>query len=189
MIIGFSGKMGVGKTTAIETLEEFAKTAPKIVKFAQPLYDMQEYIYRRIAQVHQRPVDFKKDRKLLQWIGTEWGRETVSESIWVDIWAQDVAFLTQKIIKAPVVCDDVRFDNEAATIKQMGGYVISIIRDDNTKHAHGGVGIVNHASETGIDKKYIDFVVDNNDTVKVFKAKLFECYKAIAADITPKLVF
>lgn len=179
MIIGFSGGMGVGKSTAIEQLEFFSKKAPKLLKFAGPLYDMQEYIYRRIALVHKRPQGFAKDRVLLQWLGTEWGRGTISQSIWVDLWKADAKNLAETNV-CDVVCDDVRFDNEAVAIKELGGYVIKISRPDNTKHAQGGVGIANHASEAGISKNLIDFEIANDDTVSVFQARILECYKAIA---------
>lgn len=178
MIIGFSGGMGVGKSTAIEQLEVFSKKSLKLVKFAGPLYDMQEYIYRRISSVIKRDEDFKKDRKLLQWLGTNWGRE-IDKDLWVKIWKADVAAISAGYV-TNVVCDDVRFDNEAEAIKALGGYVIKINRPDNIKHAQGGVGIANHASEAGISKNLIDFEISNDDTVSVYMARLLECYKAIA---------
>ncbi len=191
MIIGFTGGMGCGKSTAIEQLENFLpikqRVRIKLIKFAAPLYDMQEYIYRRISKVYERSADFKKDRKLLQWLGTDFGRE-IDKELWVKLWKAD-AIGWHAISGYTVVSDDVRFDNEAQAIKDMGGYVIKIVRNDNTKHAEGGTGIANHASEAGIDKKLVDFVVHNDDTVEVYKARLFECYKAIAADTTPKIVF
>ncbi len=179
MIIGFSGGMGCGKSTAIEQLEFFTKKAPNLVKFAGPLYDMQEYIYRRIASVYDRPEGFVKDRVLLQWLGTNWGRDTISQSIWVDLWKADAEYTSHRSRK-DIVCDDVRFDNEAVAIKELGGYVIKITRPNNTKHAIGGVGIANHASEAGISKNLIDFEIVNDDTVSMFQAKLLDCYKAIA---------
>lgn len=178
MIIGFSGGMGSGKSTAIETLEGFLKKTPRIIKFAGPLYDMQEYIYRRIAMVHERPAEFVKDRKLLQWLGTEWGRGSISQSIWVDLWKTD-AFNYSRFGHRTVVSDDVRFDNEAEAIRSLGGYVIKIIRPDNTQHAVGGIGIVNHASEAGISKNLIDFEIINDDTVNVFQARLLDLYKVL----------
>jgi dephospho-CoA kinase len=83
-LIAFTGQMGSGKSTAVSTLREFADNPVHNIKFAQTLYDIQNYIYERIESVYKRPEDFIKDRKLLQWIGTEWGRGTISESLWVD---------------------------------------------------------------------------------------------------------
>lgn len=89
-IIAFSGGYGSGKSTAATTLDETFLNQPIfLVKFAQPLYNIQEYMYSTIARVHSRPADFVKDRKLLQWIGTEWGRG-VDENLWVNVWKDAV---------------------------------------------------------------------------------------------------
>lgn len=181
MIIGFNGKMGVGKSTAIRFLEDYyPNSTVHVVKFAQPLYDMQEYIYRRITPVYRRGPTFIKDRKLLQWLGTDWGRDTIMQNLWVEIWKDEVRQIQKENPNAVIVCDDVRFDNEGETVKAMGGYVVAIVRNDNAKHADGGVGIVGHASEGGIDKKYLDFIVENNDTVAEFRTSLFEVFKDLS---------
>lgn len=173
-IIGLSGMMGVGKSTAVDVIDMFTGGQVKTVKFAQPLYDMQEQVYRRIESAYQRPKGFIKDRKLLQWLGTDWGRG-LKESLWVDIWKAEI--LKQHSFQGPhyrTVCvsDDVRFDNEAEAIKSLGGVIIKIERDSNTSHAQGGVGIVNHASEAGIADKYIDYLIFNNGTLKEYKDSL-----------------
>ena len=111
-IIAFSGKMGVGKSTAIERIYAKSNGVVHLVKFAQPLYDMQEFIYRRISSVVQRPANFTKDRKLLQWLGTDWGRG-MKETLWVDLFKAQVEKILDHNPTAVIVCDDVRFDNEA----------------------------------------------------------------------------
>lgn len=182
-IIGFSGGMGVGKSTAIKILEDLYPSHPVfLVKFAQPLYDIQEAVYDRISSVYSRPSDFKKDRKLLQWLGTDWGRDTISNTLWVDLWKasveevkRDHVFLDEPII----VCDDVRFDNEAETLKELGGYVIKLVRPNNTAHAEGGQGIVNHKSESGISENLLDFVVYNNDNLDTFRDRLIACFQEL----------
>ncbi len=170
--------MGVGKSTAIEIVRTlYPKHSVRLVKFAQPLYDMQEMIYDRIDRVYQRPSDFKKDRKLLQWLGTDWGRDTISTTLWVDLWkaaaqeaGYDAAYYQRQ--EAVIVCDDVRFDNEAETVRSMGGTVIKLTRPDNTSHAEGGVGIVAHKSELGVSPSLIDHTVENNGTLEEFRQKL-----------------
>lgn len=52
MIIGLNGTMGVGKSTAAALIDKVSINPVKLVKFAGPLYDMQEYIYRRISKAH-----------------------------------------------------------------------------------------------------------------------------------------
>lgn len=171
MIIGFNGKMGVGKSTAINAIRSL-KSVPFIpvfnVKFAGPLYQMQELIYDIVKPVHKRPADFVKDRKLLQWLGTEWGRGTISESIWVDLWA---AAAKQHSVESPrsiIVSDDVRFDNEAETIRKLGGFVVEIISDKNKERIDTEAGIKQHSSEAGINPKLVDYTVSNNGTMAEF---------------------
>lgn len=170
-LVCFTGKMGVGKSEAIKLLNS---SDTVLVKFAQPLYDMQEYIYNRISSVYARPESFIKDRKLLQWLGTEWGRDTISQTLWVDLWKAEV---TKNLSRGKlVVCDDVRFDNEAQAVKSLGGLTIKIISDKTDKRIDTQSGINNHSSEAGIHYSYIDAMVENNGTLEEFQAKLTHLY-------------
>lgn len=170
-IIGFSGKMGSGKSSAIKCLEDLGYIT-HLIKFAGPLYDMQESIYTRISSVFKRPSDFKKDRKLLQWLGTNWGR-SIDENLWVSLWKAEaekaLPFLGEFDV---IVCDDVRFDNEAETITALGGKVIHIERPDSVSHAEGGEGIVQHASEAGINPKFLDCGLVNSGSIDELRAQL-----------------
>lgn len=180
MLIGFHGGMGVGKSTAIQALKDFVFPGEvHLVKFAQPLYDMQEFVYRRISSVHVRPETFIKDRKLLQWLGTEWGRDSISTNLWVDIWKAAVTSIQLENPRAVIVCDDVRFDNEGETLKSMGGHTIKIVSNRAGDRINTQAGIANHKSEAGIRKELLDFVVDNNDTVAAFEERLVACFKEL----------
>lgn len=185
-IIAFTGQMGVGKSTAIDRL---AKTIPGTsfhtnVKFAAPLYDMQKYIYSRISSAYKRPTDFIKDRKLLQWLGTEFGRN-LDESLWVNLWKREVegieesASLLYLASGIYVTCDDCRFDNEAEAVKDLGGTIIKLTSTKNVDRITTANGIVNHSSEVGVSEKYIDYTVDNNDTLEAFYKKLDKVYREV----------
>jgi hypothetical protein len=169
MIIGLTGGMGVGKSTAYQIIKDHFRDV-ELIKFAGPLYDMQEMIYRRIAAVHKRPETFVKDRKLLQWLGTNWGRDTISETLWVDLWKAEAEQLQRYGIH--VVCDDVRFDNEADAIHAMGGIVIKITADTATSRITTANGIANHASEAGLSANKIDFSIANNGTLAQYEKDL-----------------
>lgn len=179
-LIGFNGKMGVGKSTAIECLRDDlpASAKVKLVKFAQPLYDMQETIYRRISMVYERPGSFTKDRKLLQWLGTDWGRDTISKTLWVDLWKAE-ATKQSSLNNAIVVCDDVRFDNEAEAIRSLGGYVVKITSDHADNRIDTKSGITNHSSEAGISPTLIHTTVENNGTRLEFMNKLTVLYQEL----------
>lgn len=160
-IVAFTGFMGSGKSTAIKFLRELLNYQTVNVKFAAPLYDIQELIYRRISGAYERPADFVKDRKLLQWLGTDWGRNTISDTLWVDLWKHQVGLVKnlQKNVKV-ITCDDARFDNEAEAVKAIGGIVVKITRKN--ANPEGGQGITKHASEQGISESLIDFTIENN---------------------------
>lgn len=55
-------------------------------------------------------------------IGTEWGRELISQDLWSNAWAAGVTD------GESVMNDSVRFPNEAAAIRGLGGVVIMIKR-------------------------------------------------------------
>lgn len=171
-LIAFTGGMGVGKSTAIQYLKDYQKNSVRCLKFAQPLYDMQDMIYRRISQVHARPSTFIKDRKLLQWLGTEWGRDTISQNLWVDLWKAEVAQLSADEPDTIIVCDDLRFNNEAEVVKSLAGKVVKVVTEIITDRDVAGNGIKNHISEGGISLGFVDIVVENNTSMKDFLSRL-----------------
>ncbi len=177
MIIGFNGKMGCGKSTAIRALVETVTSEVALIKFAQPLYDMQEYMYKRIDRAFERPDTFIKDRKLLQWIGTEWGRDSISKTLWVDLWKRAAGDVFYENPQAIVVCDDVRFDNEAETIRSLGGLVVEITSKKADERIDTKAGIVQHSSESGISRSLIDATLANNGTLEEFKRSVQQFYQ------------
>lgn len=173
-LIGLSGKMGSGKSTIVQCLKDITlEEKVLVVKLAGPLYDIQEYVYRRISQVHQRPESFIKDRKLLQWIGSEWGRDTIGTNLWVDLFRFEVLALHKKYPHAIIVCDDVRFDNEAEAIKDLGGKVVKVTSTLNEKRIDMAAGISNHQSEAGINLDYVDYIIENNGSKDELRESLY----------------
>lgn len=178
-LIAFNGVMGSGKSTAIEMLRENYPTSEIVlVKFAQVLYDIQEYIYGQVTPVYTRPASFVKDRKLLQWLGTEWGRG-INENLWVNLWVMKVREAAARNPNAIIVCDDCRFDNEAEVIKTMGGTVIKIECQAATDRITTANGIKNHASESGISGHLVDIIIENNGTLQDYKDSLDVLYREV----------
>lgn len=167
MIIGFTGRMGTGKSTAIEVIKGLHKSTA-LIKFAGPLYRIQEAVYAEISPVYKRPEGFVKDRKLLQWIGTDWARETISKTIWVDLFKAEVKRLQTCPYPPIVLCDDVRFDNEAEAIHEFGGKVVQLVGP--TRGAE--VGIKAHSSEVGINPSLVDFTITNEGDKDEFRQKI-----------------
>jgi hypothetical protein len=98
-------------------------------------------------------------RRLLQRLGTEAGRQTLWDSIWID------AALTGLPEDANVVVTDCRFPNEAQAVKDRGGDVMRISRLGN--------GPANqHASELSLDDWDFDFQLKNAGTLEDFQEEV-----------------
>lgn len=96
-------------------------------------------------------------RRLLQRLGTEAGRQTLWDTIWID------AALTDFDEDAKVVVSDARFFNEFDAVRDRGGYVWRIERE--------GVGPANdHPSETeAVDYPYFSLYLHNDGTLDEWK--------------------
>lgn len=140
-IIGLSGPIGCGKTTAARVLEEMGY---KRVRFAGPLKAMThaigltpEHTDGALKEVPCDLIGGRTPRFFMQRLGTEFGRQMIADDLWIRAWKSAVASLPEDV---PVVADDVRFANEAKVVRELGGVVVKIDRDG---YAGGG----DHSSE------------------------------------------
>lgn len=185
-LVGFTGLAGSGKSTAANwILRNHAN--PIKVPFAGPLKKMlyellrdalpatwhikaREYIEDPVLK--NEPIPFLggySARRLMQTLGTEWGRKAVHEDFWVGIAASKV----ERIMGTPqkrgpntplkVVFDDVRFANEAMMIRAYDGVVVRVVRP-------GIAPVEDHDSET-LDFE-ADIVLDNSGTEEDLHAQL-----------------
>jgi len=110
-IINVSGKMGSGKTTTlnkiVDKLESLGVPYKKI-KFADPLYEMHNYILEYMESYGLK-YNGVKHGPLLQYMGTEFGRNTYGDNVWVDIARNKIENLPKNTI---AIIDDMRFKNE-----------------------------------------------------------------------------
>ena len=162
MIIGFTGKKGVGKTTAASFLVEqgWEKSS-----FADPMRNMLRSFLRDYGLTYPE-INYAMDNKevniprlgvsyrhLMQTLGTEWGRCMVRDDIWVTM--QRFKISTARLGKCKsIVYDDIRFENEAELIRSFGGKIVHIKRP-GLDNADG------HVSESGIAIAAGDIVLDN----------------------------
>jgi energy-coupling factor transporter ATP-binding protein EcfA2 len=152
-LLGITGRAGSGKSTAADILVGIGW---KRVKMAGPLKDMLRSIGltdRHIeGDLKEVPCDLlcgQTPRHAMITLGTEWGREIIGGGLWVGL-------ARQRIIQAMsegynVVVDDVRFENEADVIRDLGGMVLEVRRS-------GSISI-DHKSEGGV---VADMIHDNN---------------------------
>jgi hypothetical protein len=137
------------------------------VSFAAPLYDMLE------AGGFGRPKTLEEKEAIIpylgfswrhaaQTLGTEWGRNTLREDIWTML---AIGKLHQS---GRYVFDDLRFENEAKAIRDMGGYIIHI------RGRRGGDGSDQHASELGIKEQPGDRLINNEADIRTLHENLTE---------------
>lgn len=158
MKFAFGGHMGVGKDESVKYLKNKYKGTH--ISFAQPLYDIMKYA-QTIAGF-----PLEKDRKFLQWVGTEWGRNIQSD-VWVN------AALRKTPVEGNVFISDLRFVNEFEALKDNDWVCIKLVRD----HPDGreGTGSTEHISEHVIDSipdDRWDYIINNNGTLDMLHRKL-----------------
>ena len=145
-IIAFTGPKGVGKTSLAVLLKSFLDSC-EIISFAKPIKDMIEAMgidKDSIADPDKK--DLKLDwldcspRKIMQTLGTDWGRNMIDQNIWIKIARKKIEDSKAEV----VLIDDCRFDNEANMIQELGGYVIELYRPNFDKYTN------EHESEKGV---------------------------------------
>ena len=109
-------------------------------------------------------------RRLLQRLGTEAGRQTLWDTIWIDAAFEDLA------ANAKVVVSDARFFNEFDAVRARGGEIWRIERP--------GVGPANeHASEMeAINYPHFSRTIYNSRDLDFLSNIVLECYAEFAKD-------
>jgi hypothetical protein len=108
-------------------------------------------------------------RHLCQTLGTEWGRACVHPEIWIKAWQLTAQRDLDRGID--IVVDDVRFPNEARTIRELGGELWRVERP-------GLMRTTTHASEGGLDHFDFDREFTNDCT-------LFALYQQVREIVSP----
>ena len=159
-LIGLGGRAGAGKTLIARHLVErynFTRTA-----FADPLKKMlidagmctwEECYVEKTAQ----------SRWLMQKVG-ELFRKNAHTRYWVRKWEDEVCRLQDTSIGL-IVADDIRHQNEAQTIRIMGGTLIMVQRNN---HVDANAGL-EHESESMVEAVECDyiFMADSGETDKL----------------------
>ncbi len=166
IIIGLTGPAGSGKSTLAHYLvnkHNFAEMA-----FADPIRDMvaallgitrlaldlqladREWKEAKINEIDASP------RRLMQTLGTEWGRHLIHSGLWVSLMNERLQDYLRGGLNgfAGVVISDVRFENEADFIRTRG-LLLHVARPDLAR-------IDQHESETGIRTHHRDQLVLNH---------------------------
>lgn len=163
-LIGICGKAGSGKNALADYIESTDPDKYVLDSFASPLKNG----LCSILGLPLKELEEMKDkgeihpdlgitiRNMLQTLGTEWGRDLINKDIW-NILARE------RILKHPdkvVIMTDVRFDNEANLIHELGGKLIYVSRPTDECRSVG-----THSSENSLSEYLIDYIIDNSGSI------------------------
>jgi deoxynucleotide monophosphate kinase-like protein len=168
-ILAFAGPAGAGKSTAAELLRAADPEGTKRISFADPIRAMLVALGLTAAELSEgkhQPHPLlcgKTPRQAMQSLGTEWGRQMIGESIWRAATKHRINRFLH--IGYTVVIDDVRFDDEADLIHELGGLVIWLTRPSPT--ADQPEAWRNHASERGLSAGRIDHSIAAEDRLSL----------------------
>lgn len=114
-------------------------------------------VYSKLGGRRRAPFDFKDKtfftpREILQYIGTDLGRNMIHKDVWV-------SQMKKRMDEVPgnIVITDLRFQNESDLIGQVGGWVVRVFRPGMIRGTH--------ESETVIMDVLVDIEIINNGTI------------------------
>lgn len=148
IIIGVAAKKRAGKDTLCEMLGKyqpftqvaFADALWKTLLAADPWIDCDGFLpkYRRLTELNEKygyekcKTEFPEVRRLMQQLGTDGVREHVGQNTWLNI-------VEDQIKANPTtnfLVSDLRFDNEAAMVHRLGGWVVKLERGTSSSDEH-----------------------------------------------------
>jgi hypothetical protein len=163
-LIGITGRARSGKDTVADFI--VSQTGGYKYSFADPLkqmllplgIDMSTPYWQERKE--QETVFGVSPRRLMQTLGTEWGRNLIHPDLWLLLADQKITQCGENM-----VVTDVRFENEAAWVRWYGGVVIHVVRPDATP-------VEQHISEAGINNHIDDMSICNDGTLEELKTNV-----------------
>lgn len=163
LIVGISGKKRTGKDTVAQFIRELYYPTPvHKIAFADALKD-------EVARSARISLDFIEKNKesfrlILQGWGSDFRRNLCNKNYWIEKWCQKILKIDDESI---IVTPDVRFQNEFDAIKQVGGYILRVVRF----FPAGEAPIDNHISESELDEAKFDEYIYNSGSLEELKQK------------------
>jgi predicted AAA+ superfamily ATPase len=191
-IILLSGKQGAGKSTLQQAIikewhhEKYRGEGHRAyaVNFADIIYEMHDSVLG-ILHNYWPKRDIAKDGPLLQLLGTEWGRRTIDENIWVKCLRRKIEKQHElNKFKSPLfVVGDCRFPNEFDEFPD--ALRVRVHAPEIVRKARCSMWRNNseHESETALDQYMLDgkfdFIVDSaTQNVEQSVEAIFAMFKA-----------
>jgi len=157
MIVLLSGKQGSGKSTIQKVLkqrwEQETKGRAFDINFADVIYEMHNAVLD-ILHKYIPPRPIAKDGKLLQLLGTEWGRDSISRNLWVDIMKSKIKSLIgpdPSPVPKIVIIGDCRFENEFEAFPGALRVRLTASEEARRKRCSAWRTDTLHPSELGLD--------------------------------------
>lgn len=158
-LIGIAGRARSGKDTVANFI--IAAIGGYRYSFADPIRTMLAPLgvdmndpYWQARKEDVIPALGVSPRRMMQTLGTEWGRNLINPDLWL-------VMAHQRLLRngPGMVISDVRFENEAAWIRKHGGRIIHVIRPE-------AKAVEAHASEDGIEMLDTDAQLFNSGTLE-----------------------
>ena len=170
MIVGITGRRGAGKNSACDNLQGWS-----VMSFASPLKEVCSIVFGLTTEemmdpnLKELPIGrwpYETPRAILQKVGTE-----IFRNYYPDVWVQNLKNRVVNNLYEDIAITDVRFENEAKAVRELGGYIVRVERPGLNKTD-------NHSSELEMDRIKVDATIINDGSVRVlqarFKATVFE---------------
>lgn len=157
-ILILSGKQGSGKTTLQKAMaikwQENTGYRAITVNFADILYEMHDKVLQTLNR-YWPDRGLKKDGPLLQLLGTEWGRNTISSDIWATCLSEKVRQLELEnahYANLLFIIGDCRFKNEFHIFEN--AFRVRLICDESKRKERCSMWRqdTKHASEIDLDE-------------------------------------
>lgn len=163
LIVGLTGRKRAGKDTVARLLALMLDGTPRKLAFADPIRDI-----GRIFGFSEHHMEVDKEsvvepwgvswRKFAQHVGTDLFRKNFREDTWLTLMKLRIDKVLKEHDDAIILIPDVRFDNEAKLITEMGGVIVCVNRPDMVASTMDA-----HASEAGVSHYLVDSVLVNEE--------------------------
>lgn len=162
--IAFGYKQRVGKDTACDYLTKHYGGIK--LSFSEPLYCILNFAQNICG------FDQSKDRRFLQFVGTEWAR-TINDKVWIELMIEKI----KDNVDQNIFISDLRFKNEAKVLKDLG-FVCVEIRNKNVLDDYS-----DHNSNKDLDGfDGWDYTITNFNTIKNFYDQLDQLYTVVKSN-------
>ena len=194
MLIGLTGKKRSGKDTVYQIINSISSNDPDMIVKRIAFADKVKEAASIILNISPAYLELHKDnsnlviklergdlwldlslRNIIQRIGTEVGRDLFGENFWID----QVLPLDFDHSNQLVIVTDVRFENEAQRVIDLGGVIWEVQRPDNNYKD-------DHSSEAGISKEYINHIIVNRNSLQNLEREIRIAMYAHTSDLLYK---